>query len=152
MHSWRNSGSGALTRHVDKGGELADVAQMRLLTPRFLSPFLLRVVRLFVLKRQARETKEGQAPHATGATPNHPKPDLNATQDVVVFFCDAHQLLFTAIFVKGLGRRQRLLHVHSLRMRHDVRHALQQQIIRALYGRVPLFIKLLTLQILKEKK
>ena len=75
--------------------------------------------------------------------------NLNAAQDVVILFCDAHQLLFAAIFVQGFGRRQRLLHIHSLGMRHDMRHALQQQIIRALDGRVPLLVKLLTFQIRK---
>ena len=75
---------------------------------------------------------------------------LNAAQDVVIFLCNAHQLLFTTILVQRLGRRQRLLHVYSLRVRHDVRHALQQQIIGALDGRVALFVELLTLQILKD--
>ena len=77
--------------------------------------------------------------------------NLNAAQDVVILFCDAHQLLFAAIFVQGFGRRQRLLHIHSLGMRHDMRHALQQQIIRSLDRQVALFVKLLTLQILKGK-
>ena len=59
---------------------------------------------------------------------------LNAAQDVVIFLCNAHQLLFTTVLVQRLGRRQRLLHVYSLRVRHDVRHALKQQIIGALDG------------------
>ena len=52
VHSWRNSGGGALAGHVNEGGKLADVAQVRLLTPRFLGPFVLRVIRFFMLKRQ----------------------------------------------------------------------------------------------------
>jgi hypothetical protein len=53
VHSGGNSGSRALTRHVNKGGKLADVSQMCFLTPRLFSPFLLRVVWLFVLRKQA---------------------------------------------------------------------------------------------------
>ena len=52
IDSWRNAGGGALARDVDDGGELANVAQVRLLAPRFLNPFLLGVVRLLVLGRQ----------------------------------------------------------------------------------------------------
>ncbi len=59
---------------------------------------------------------------------------LNAAQDIVIFLCNAHQFLFTTVLVQRLGRRQRLLHVYSLRVRHDVRHALKQQIIGALDG------------------
>jgi hypothetical protein len=50
MDSGRNAGGGALARDVDEGRELADVSQVRLLTPRFLSPFLLRVIWLLVLE------------------------------------------------------------------------------------------------------
>ena len=144
---WRNAGSGALARDVDEGGELADVAQVRLLEPRFLDPFLLRIIRLFVLGRQV--SGGGVGYHEGITNKSGEGLNLNAAQNVVILLCDAHQLLFAAVFVQGLGRRQRLLHVHSLGMRHDMRHALQQQIIRSLDRRVALFVKLLTLQILK---
>ena len=75
--------------------------------------------------------------------------NLNSSQNVVIFLCNAHQLLFAAILVQRLGRRQGLFHVHRLRVRHDVGHALQQQVICAFDGRVTLFVKLLALQILK---
>ena len=76
---------------------------------------------------------------------------LNTAQYIVVLLSDPHQLLFAAIFVQRFGRRQSLLHVHSLGVCHYVRHTFQQQIIGALNGGVAFFIKLLTLQILQDK-